>query len=223
LKRKTAFPVLFFLLPSLVFSQEIMSAESFLSALSTSFEKIKDYEAAVTITQATTVSHGKLCYKSPDYLRIDFDDPEGQVIVLDDQKLTAYFPQYNVVLEQRYKKKTAGAFEGLVSSQGLVTFQRDYSVGYLLGPSPVPLEEGSRELVVKLKLIPLTTTGYRLLVLSVKDSLIRRIEGIQVSGEKITLDLENVRTNQSVPTSRFKYSPPADANVISDWLFNPEK
>ena len=61
------------------------------------------------------------------------------------------------------------------------------------------------------------------MVLSVKDSLIRRIEGIRNSGEKVTLDLENVRTNQGVPASRFKYDPPADANVISNWLFSPEE
>ena len=200
-----------------------MSAEEFLAVLACGLEKVKDYEAVVTITQEPTVSHGTLYYKSPDYLRIDFDDPEGQVIVLDDEKLTVYFPQYEVVLQQKYKKKTAGAFENLASPQGLTTLQRDYSVGFLAGPSPVPLEEGSRELVVKLKLIPLTTTGYRQLVLLVSGSLIRRIEGIQVSGEKITLDLENVRTNQGVPVSRFKYDPPANAKVISDWLFNPEK
>ena len=223
MKGKTAFCILFFFLPSFVFSQEIMSAEAFFAALSTSFENVRDYEAAITITQDTTVSRGKLCYKFPDYLRIDFDDPEGQVIVFDNEKLTVYFPQYNVVLEQKYKKRAMSTLEGLASSQGLAALQRDYSVGYLSGPSPVPLEEGSQELVVKLKLLPLTTTGYRQLVLSVTNSLIRRIEGIQVSGVKVTLDFENVRTNQGVPTSRFEYSPPADANVISDWLFNPEK
>lgn len=200
-----------------------MSAERFFAILSTSFEKVKDYEAMVTITQGKTVSHGMLSYKSPLYLRIDFDDPKGQVIVLDDEKLTVYFPQYEVVLKQKYKKKAVGALESLASSQGLTTLQRNYSVGFLSGPAPVPLEEGSRELVVKLKLIPRRTTGYRQLVLSVKDSLIRRIEGIRNSGEKVTLDLENVRTNQGVPASRFKYDPPADANVISNWLFSPEE
>lgn len=76
---------------------------------------------------------------------------------------------------------------------------------------------------MKLKLIPLTTTGFRQLVLSVKGSLVRRIEGFEINGEKITLDLGKVHVNQGVPASRFKYDPPAEAKVIFDWLFNPEK
>ncbi len=206
-----------------MFAQEIVSAEKFFAALSASYGAVKDYVADITITQGKTVSHGKLSYKSPFYLRIDFDDPKGQVVVFDGEKLTFFSPQYEVVLEQKYKKKGAAQIESLASSQGLTILQRNYSVAYLTGPAPVPLDDGSREMVVKLKLTSHGTTGFTQLVISAKDSLIRRIEGTEVNGDKVTLDIANVRVNQGVPDERFNYDPPPYANVISDWLFDPEE
>jgi outer membrane lipoprotein-sorting protein len=201
----------------------MVSAEKFFGNLSGSFGAIKDYECAVKIVQGKTEWRGKLSYKSPLFLRIDFDEPKGQVFVINAEKLTIFVPQYEVVLEQKYKKKGPAAIASLASIQGLAMLQKDYSVGFLVGPEPVPLEEGSREQVVKLKLMPHATTGFRQLVLSVKESLVRRVEGIQESGEKIVLDLANVRINQGVPDSRFQYDPPAYANVIPDFLFDPEE
>jgi len=216
------FLALFLLLPSFAFSDNVLSAEKFLSDLSKDFEGVKDYTAVVAVTQGKTSSHGTLFYKAPSSLRINFDDPEGQVLVIDNDKLTAYFPQYGVVLEQRYRQKADSSVENLVSSQGLLMLQRNYSVGYLSGPSPVPLEQGSKEMVVKLKLVPVTTTGFSQLVVSVKGTQIRRIEGTEQSGDTISLDMANVHVNTGLPASRFTYDPPEDATVISDWLFNPE-
>ena len=205
------------------FAQEMVSAEKFFASLSASFGAVKDYEAVITMTQGKSVSHGKISYKTPFFMRIDFDDPKGQVVVFDGETLTFFSPQYEVVLEQKYKKKNAAQIESLASAQGLTLLQRNYSVAYLTGPAPVPLEDGSREMVVKLKLTAHGTTGFSQLIISVKDSLIRRIEGTQVNGDKITMDIANIRVNQGVPDERFKYDPPAYANVISDWLFDPEE
>jgi outer membrane lipoprotein-sorting protein len=222
--RKALVPILLLvLLPCAVFAQDMVSAEKFFAAMSSAFGSVKDYEAVVTLVQGKTTSHGKLSYKSPLFLRIDFDDPKGQVVVFDGEKLTFFSPQYEVVLEQKYKKKSASQIEGLTTSQGLSLLQRNYSVAYLTGPAPVPLDDGSREMVTKLKLSSHGTTGFSQLIISVKDNLIRRIEGTQVNGDKITMDIANIRVNQGVPDERFKYDPPAYANVISDWLFDPEE
>jgi len=201
----------------------MVSAEKFFAALSTSYGAVKDYEGVVTITQGKNVSHGKISYKSPFFLRIDFDDPKGQVVVFNGEKLTFYSPQYQVVLEQKYKKKSSAQIENLAGSQGLTLLQRNYSVAYLTGPAPVPLDDGSREMVVKLRLTSHGTTGFNQLIMSVKDSTIRRIEGTQVNGDKVTMDIANVRINQGVPDERFNYDSPPYANVISDWLFDPEE
>ena len=213
------------LFPCLAFPQsaEIVSAEKLFAGLSASFAKVKDYEAALTITQGKNVSRGRISYASPMYLRIDFDDPPKQVLNFDGEKLTFYSPANEVILEQRYKKKTPSQVEGMMTSQGFTIIQRSYSIAYVTGPAPVPLDDSSREMVVKLKMTSRGATGYSQMIVSVKDSLIRRMEGTQSSGEKVIMDFSNVRTNQGVPESRFKYDAPPYANVIQDWLFDPEQ
>jgi len=205
-------------------AQEIVSAEKYFAALSASYGAVKDYEAALTVTQGKSVSRGKISYKAPMYLRIDFDDPKGQVISFDGEMFTVFVPQYEVVLQQKYRRKGAGAVAAMASSQGLTLLQRSYNVAFMSSPGPVALDEDSREQVVKLKLTARGITGYRQLVISVsKDSLVRRIEGVQTNGEKITLDFTGIRTNQGLPDSRFQYDPPAYANVIPDFLFDSEE
>ncbi len=201
----------------------MVSAEKFFANLSASYGTVKDYEAALTITQGKSVSRGTISYKSPLYLFIRFDDPANQVICFDGEKLTVYLPAEQVVLQQRYKKKTPNQIEALATSQGLALLQRSYSIAYLTGPAAVPLEEGSKEMVVKLKLVSRGTSSYSQMIVSVKDSLIRRVEGLQPSGDKVVMDFANIRTNQGVPDSRFAYDAPPYANVIQDWLFDPEQ
>ena len=204
-------------------STDMVSAEKYFANLSASYGTVKDYEANLTITQGKAVSRGRISYKSPLYLFIRFDDPANQVICFDGEKLTVYLPTEQVVLQQRYKKKPPSQIEALATSQGLSLLQRNYSIAYLTGPSSVPLEDGSKEMVVKLKLVSRGTTSYSQMVISVKDSLIRRVEGTQSSGDKVVMDFANVRTNQGVPDSRFVYDAPPYANVIQDWLFDPEQ
>ena len=226
LSRTTVFLILLlFVVPCVAFPQagEIVSAEKFFGNLSAGYGKVKDYEATIAITQGKTTSRGKLSYKSPLYLHIDFDDPAKQVLNFDGEKLTFYSPANEVILEQRYKKKTPAQVEALATVQGLTIMQRNYSIAYLSGPTPVPLEDGSRENVVKLKLTSHGSTSYSQLIVSVKDSLIRRVEGTQSSGDKVVMDFTNIRTNQGVPDSRFAYDAPPYANVIQDWLFDPEQ
>jgi outer membrane lipoprotein-sorting protein len=201
----------------------MVSAEKFFANLSAGYGKVKDYEASLTITQGKVVSHGQISYKSPLYLFIHFDDPANQVICFDGEKLTVYLPAEQVVLEQKYKKKPPSQIEALATSQGLALLQRNYSIAYLIGPDAVPLEDGSREMVVKLKLVARGATSYSQMIISVKDSLIRRVEGTQTGGDKVVMDFAGIRTNQGVPDSRFVYDAPPYANVIQDWLFDPEQ
>ena len=226
MNRNAAYLLIFSLLVPVVASAQsadIVSAEKFFANLSDGYGRVKDYEANLTITQGKSVSRGRISYKSPLYLFIRFDDPANQVICFDGEKLTVYLPTEQVVLQQRYKKKTPSQIEGLTTSQGLGLLQRNYSIAYLSGPSAVPLEDGSKEMVVKLKLVARGSTSYSQMIISVKDNLVRRVEGTQTSGDKVVMDFANIRINQGVPDSRFAYDAPPYANVIQDWLFDPEQ
>ncbi len=208
-------------------STSIVSADRFFSDVSASYGKIKDYEAALSITKGKDVQTARLSYKAPLFLNVRFDNPKDQVINFDGEKLTVYDPVDQVVLEQSYKQRSPAELAGLVSGQGLQMMQRNYSVAYLTGPDPVPLDDGSREMVVKLKLLARTVTSFSQYIISVsrdlnKDFLlIRRIEGTQASGDRIVFDFTSIRVNQGIPDSRFSYDAPPYANVQPDWLFDP--
>jgi outer membrane lipoprotein carrier protein len=229
LSRKPPFLVMCVMLalPVLVQAQnaQIVSADKFFADLSAAYGTVKDYEASFGWTQGKSVSHGRISYKSPFYLRLDFTSPANQVLNFDGEKLTFYSPSNEIILEQKYRKRSSSQLEGMVTSQGLNLWSKNYSIAYLTGAAEVPLDEGAPERVVKLKLVSRAATSYSQMILSIVKStmLIRRVEGFLTSGEKVVLDFTSIRTNQGVPDSRFVYDGPAGAFILQDWLFDPEQ
>ena len=207
-------------------AQEILSAEKFLDAVSQKFGAVKDLEADIAFSQGKNGAwQGTLSYKTPLYLRIDFSVPKGQFLAIDAEQLVIYVPSLNVVMVQALKKRSSGQLAEMITAKGLGMLSRNFSVAWATGPDPVPLEEGSREQVFKLKLTPrIASTGFRSMMLSVtKDYLVRRIEGVRADGEKQALDYLDVRVNQNLPDQRFRIDTPPDANIIPDFLFDPEE
>jgi outer membrane lipoprotein-sorting protein len=205
------------------FCQEILSAEKFFDGVSAEYGKVNDYTANVTITEGKNDPwRGRLSYKSPVYLRIDFDVPKGQVLVMDGEKLTIYVPGLDVVLVQRFKRKSPSVLAAMASKQGLNMLRTNYGVAFNSTPGFVPLEEGSREQVTMLRLTPKSSGApFNEIILSIgKDNLIRRMDALQSNGSRLVLDLTGVKYNQSIPDARFEYDPPPVANVQDDFLFN---
>ena len=205
-------------------TQPVITAESFFAQVAATYHGIDDYEADIRITQRTGTMAGRLSYKRPNLLRIDFTDPAGQVIVSDGSVLTIYYPALDVIFEQKLGGRGDDSGVGLASRQGLDYLQNNYAIAYLEGPDPVALDEGSSELAVKLNLTSRSATeGFRQLEIAVAASnLIRRISGITVGLEQHRFDFLGVRTNQSIPEQRFVYESPASANVYRDFLFDSE-
>ena len=206
-------------------AQEVITAESFFEAVSATYSGIVDYQADILITQGSVVMAGTLSYKHPNLLRIDFSEPEGQVIVSDGSLLTVYYPKLEVIFEQRLRNRGDGNVAGLASRQGLHFMQSNYAIAYLEEPDPVPLDPGSGELVVKIRLASRSTSeGFRQLEIAVAPgNLIRRITGTTVGFEEHRLDFLDVRTNQNIPDGRFDYDSPPSANVYRDFLFESEE
>lgn len=204
-------------------AQEVVTAESFFETVSAAYRGIVDYQADIRIAQGGAVMEGSLSYKHPNLLRIDFSQPAGQVLVSDGSLLTVYYPRLEVIFEQRLRNR--GNVAGLASRRGLHFLQSNYAIAYLEEPAPVPLEPGSGELVVKLKLTSRATTeGFRQLEIAVSPNhLIRRITGVTVGFEVHRLDFLDIRTNQNIPDGRFDYEAPPSANVYHDFLFESEE
>lgn len=207
-------------------AQQTLSAEKFLDAVSAQFGALTDMEADIAFTQgANGTWRGTLSYRTPLFLRIDFSTPKGQFLVIDGQQLVIYVPSLNVVMVQALKQRSSGQLAEMITAKGLGMLSRNFSVAWATGPDPVPLDEGSPEMVYKLKLTPrVASTGFRSMVLSVtRDRMFRRLEGVRADGERQVLDYLSVRTNQNLPDKRFSIDTPADANIIPDFLFDPEE
>ncbi|MCL2878710.1 MAG: outer membrane lipoprotein carrier protein LolA [Treponema sp.] len=205
-------------------AQDIVTADSYLQTVSDQYAGIKDYEAAVTIRSGTTDMTGQLSFLNPSFLRIDFTRPADQVICFNGDLLTIYLPDYKIVLNQDITSSpnptATGA--GLASSQGLSLLRRNYIASFVTGPDPVPLDDGSKEMVVKLRMTRRTVSeGYREITLSISPDtlLIRRIEGRTIADALVRFDFANIRTNIGIPPGRFIYDSPASANVVNNFMF----
>ena len=204
--------------------EQIVTANEFLSIVSAKYGEINDYEANVTITKGKEKMNGIIYYKTPSLLRINFDNPKEQVLVVDKEKLVIYIPKYRVIMQQKLKKKGGASGAGMASSEGLKILRQNYTVAYLESPDYVPLEEGSGEMVIKLKFVWRSADeGFRQLVMSVgEDLLIRRMLCVTADYTEMQFDFTDIKTNEGIPDTRFDYDSPASANIFENFLFEAE-
>jgi outer membrane lipoprotein-sorting protein len=214
--------------PFFLRAQEIVTAERYLESVSGFYGGIRDYEARVAIRADSAEMRGNLSFLSPSFLRIDFTEPAEQVIVFNGELLTVYLPGQRAVLSQNItpSRQPGASGASLASAQGLILLRRNYIPSFVSGPSPVPLEEGSAEQVVQLRLTRRSISeGFREIILSVDPDtlLIRRIEGRTIAEGRIRFDFFEVRTNLGIPEGRFIYDSPASANLYNNFLFRDDQ
>ena len=204
--------------------QEIITAERYLEMVSEHYGTIRDYEADITIRSGNSDMVGTVNHLSPSFLRIDFSRPAGQGIVFNGELLTIYLPEFRAVLSQNINQSRRSAATGasMASAQGLLLLRRNYVPSYDTGPASVPLDNNSRERVVKLRLTRRSVSeGFREIILSINPDtrLIRRIEGRTIAESDVRFDFTNVKINQGIPEQRFVYDPPPSAGVYDNFLF----
>jgi len=208
---------------TILFGQDIITAENYLKMVSETYASIRDYEATITIRSGNSEMIGNASYLTPNFMRIDFTRPAEQVIVFNGEALIVYLPEYRAVLNQAVNKRSGAATgAGLASSQGLSLLSRNYVSSFLTGPNPEPLDGTSGERVMKLRLTRRTIAeGFRELTLSINPDtkLIRRIEGRTIAEGELRFDFANIRTNVGIPEARFAYDTPASANMYNNFLF----
>jgi outer membrane lipoprotein-sorting protein len=199
-------------------AQDYVTAQEFFGKVSAKFGTIKDYSCDFTYTKDDAVSSGKLYFRVPNLVRLDFAAPKGQVVLMDGEKLQILIPSLSLILEQAFTKKTARA--DMVTERGLRMLSEGFDIAYLDKPDLVPLETGSKEQVTKLRLTRrLASEMYREVILSIsKDLLIRRWEGKLEDRTSVVMDYVSIRLNQNLPASKFKEEAWPEANVYTDFL-----
>ncbi len=202
----------------------ILTASAFFQSVSELYGTIKDYEAAIVINANKTEMSGKVSFKRPNLLRMDFSVPDTQVIVFNGELLTIYLPGPSAILNQTVTpddESQNGA--NLATPQGLTLMSRYYSIAYESTRTPIPLETDSPEMVIKLLLTRKNTSeNFRSIILSIdpETKLIRRVEAQTVKDELFTFDFTDYILNQGISDQRFIYDAPSSANNYNNFLFS---
>ena len=203
-----------------VSAQEIITAGRYLELVSERYSSIRDYEARIVITSGASQMYGHLSHLGPSFLRIDFTSPAEQVIVYNGESLVIYLPGDRAILSQNVGNKSDGA--GVATARGLTLLRKNYIPAYAVGPNPVPLEDGSGEMVIKLRLARRSASeGFREIILDVypENHLIRRITGITVNEVRVRFDFSAIKLNQGIREQRFGFDVPPGANIFNNFLF----
>jgi len=188
--------------------------------VSDTYAQIRDMEANIEIRSGNSTMNGSVSYLTPSFLRIDFSRPADQVIVFNGEALTVYLPEFRAVLNQQLNQSRRASAAGM--AQGLTLLRRNFVPSFLTSPNPEPLDPGSSERVVKLRLTRRSVSeGFREITLSINPNtrMIRRIEGRTIAEAEVRFDFTNIRTNQGIPEARFVYDSPPSANMYNNFLF----
>ena len=208
---------------TVLFAQNITTASAYFKTISEYYGTIKDYEVDFEIKIEKNESRGKLSFKAPNLIRMDYTNPEEQVICFNGDMLTIYIKEpAEAVLQQQVTPGSAGSATNLSTPQGLSLMSRYYTVAYETGQNPEPLEEGSDELVVKLILTRKSASeAFRYIKLAINNEtkLIRRIEAVTPKGEEFVFDFFDYVLNQDLSEQRFVYDAPSSANNYNNFLF----
>lgn len=214
---------LFFLSITSVFAQGITTASDYFKTVSAYYATLNDYEAELEIKADKEEMSGQVSFKRPNLLRIDFTNPQEQVIVFNGDMLTIYLPDSSVVLQQAVESDSTENSATLATPQGLALLSRYYVVAYEVGQEPVPFEDGSDEMVVKLVLTRRSTSEsfrYIKLAINAQTKLIRQVEAQTVKGEEFVFNFLEYKVNQGISDQRFIYDPPSSANNYNNFLFS---
>ncbi|MBR1912173.1 MAG: outer membrane lipoprotein carrier protein LolA [Treponema sp.] len=202
-------------------AQSIMTASDFFKSVSDYYGTIHDYEADVDITIGNSSDmQGKASFKRPEMLRIDFSQPAEQTIVFSGDTLTIYLPApYSAILQQT----VSGSGAASATPEGLALMRRYYTISYESGQDPVPLEEGSSEMVINLVLKRRSSSeAFSQIKLSIDPTskLIRRVIAVTPSSQSYIFYFSNYRLNTGMSEQRFIYDPPSSANNYNNFLFS---
>ena len=208
---------------TVLFAQNITTASAYFKTISEYYGTIKDYEVDFEIKIEKTESAGKLSFKAPNLVRMDYTNPPEQVICFNGDMLTIYIKEpAEAVLQQQVTPDNTNNAASLTTPQGLSLMSRYYTVAYETGQNPEPLEEGSDEMVVKLILTRKSASeAFRYIKLAINNDtkLIRRIEAVTPKGEEFVFNFFDYVLNQNLSEQRFVYDAPSSANNYNNFLF----
>ena len=199
-------------------AQEIMTAGRYLDQVSERYASIRTYTARINIVSGGTSMAGTVYAMMPNFLRIEFSYPAEQVILYNGESLMIFLPGERAILNQAVASQ-GGA--NIATARGLNLLKRNYVPAFVISPAPVPLEPGSSEMVVKLKLARRSLgEGFTEIIMDISPDtmLIRRITGKTIADTTVRFDFYGVSINTGIPERLFIFESPPSSNMYNNFL-----
>lgn len=156
-------------------------------------------------------SRGEMAFQRPDRLRFETQQPFAQTIVADGQTLWFYDPDLNQVSARPQKDALAHTPAALLaSSADLAALQRDYVL------SDAPERAGLQWVLATPRAAdaPLRQLALGLRVTASGAATPELLEVEDAFGQRSQLRLEDFVRNPSLPAARFRFTPPAGADLL---------
>jgi len=199
-------------------AQEILTAGRYLDQVAERYGSIKTYVAQINIQSGGSQMAGRVYARMPNFLRIDFSYPAEQVILYDGENLMIFLPGERAILNQSV---TSSQGANVATAKGLNLLKRNYVPAFVVGPAPVPIEPGSSEMVIKLKLARRSAgEGFTEIVMDVSPDtkLIRRITGKTITDTTVRFDFSGVSLNTGIPERLYVFESPPASNMYNNFL-----
>ncbi|MCL1814649.1 MAG: outer membrane lipoprotein carrier protein LolA [Treponema sp.] len=197
--------------------QEILTAKRYLEQVSEQYGSIRTYVARINIQSGGTNMAGTVYAMMPNFLRIDFSYPAEQVVLYNGENLMIFLPGERAILNQ----VAAQGGANIATARGLTLLLRNYVPAFVVGPAPVPIEPGSSEMVVKLKLARRNSgEGFTEIILDISPDtkFIRRITGKTITDVTVRFDFSGVSINTGIPERLFVFESPPSSNMYNNFL-----
>lgn len=150
--------------------------------------------------------------KKPGLFRMDFEDPEGDLIVADGQHLWLYYPSSHPGQVVRVRLEGGGRGAEMVDLQGHIFREvRERFASEYAGR-----QEVSGAATHRIVLTPKGASPYRRVTvwIDARTHLIRRLEFVDQSETVRTITLRDLRPGTALPDSLFRFRPPPDVEVF---------
>jgi outer membrane lipoprotein-sorting protein len=181
-----------------------------MSEMSTSME---DYTAQFIWVNGDVRYTGKMKYKRPDRLLLEFTEPEGQKIVANEQLLYIYIPYLKVVCQQSLGEDTESSILSTASESGLSKLFDEYSFSFY---DTSALQSFGNTRAYHLKLVQKRPkVGFKQMDMWVSENgLILQSQSISPNGVTVSLTFSEIQLNVELPDYIFEFEVPADAQII---------